>query len=59
MTILRKWIIYIGVFFVAIGIGILFAEEVNTLYGIVSLVIGICLYIASNFFRANTNKKVS
>jgi len=57
MTKLRKRIIYIGAFFVAIGIGMLFVEEVNSVFGIISLVVGICLYIASNFFRAKTNGK--
>jgi len=53
---LRKWIIGIGSFFVAIGIGFLFVEQVNTVFGIVSLIIGICLYIVSNFFRANNQR---
>lgn len=54
---IRKWLIYIGSFFVAIGIGFLFAEGASTVIGTVSLGSGICLYIASNFFRTQLKQE--
>lgn len=56
-TMLRKRIISVGAFFVAIGIGFLFVEAVRTSIGIIPLAIGIGLYIASNFFRSKTTEK--
>lgn len=56
-TMLRKRIIAIGAFFVAIGIGFLFVETFSTMIGIILLAIGIALYIASNFFKTKMTEK--
>lgn len=50
-TKLRKWMLTIGTLFTAIGIGLLFVEEINALVSFISVIIGISFYVASNFYR--------
>lgn len=54
---IRKWLINIAAPISSVGIAFLIVEELNKTAGTVLLVIGICLFIASNFFRAGKGRK--